>query len=430
MSPPNTAPTRRHPDTEDSATWGRAVAIAVIAFCLLATQAWGGVNAEAQLSCTLLSPACGVRGGDQVNLAVSAEKMGSVRIVKLIIGWYPADAVVAVGAAATGLAQQGAFVVPGAPIVEGGTAEFGMATFGDGISGGGAIANLAVMLAAGIDSTTAVDVWIERAELGASYAERDTLYPHRAVVLINYCDLQGLPLQSSISIRPSRREQLYSAREQAQIADGSPGEALFGARILGSSSSGQDQYVTWTIHNTGAVPVNVVGAAQPVSVEPGGVLTGVSLSDATGISYLILDAGASPPAAGGSAELEACGETSNGVSCAAASVSWHGSPTAITQPAPLLPLRARLFANYPNPFNGETVLPLDVADNGTHLTLSVHDALGRTVRTLTEGALPSGTHRFVWDGRNAEGRPVASGAYFCRLQQDDGAQVVPMVLLR
>jgi flagellar hook assembly protein FlgD len=42
------------------------------------------------------------------------------------------------------------------------------------------------------------------------------------------------------------------------------------------------------------------------------------------------------------------------------------------------------------------------------------DATGRRVRTLWNGELAAGTHRIRWNGRGADGRPVAAGRYWAR----------------
>jgi hypothetical protein len=47
-------------------------------------------------------------------------------------------------------------------------------------------------------------------------------------------------------------------------------------------------------------------------------------------------------------------------------------------------------------------------------TVSIHDVRGRLVRRWT--AAPSGHARISWDGRRDDGRPVASGIYFLRIE--------------
>jgi flagellar hook assembly protein FlgD len=48
-------------------------------------------------------------------------------------------------------------------------------------------------------------------------------------------------------------------------------------------------------------------------------------------------------------------------------------------------------------------------------SLTVHDALGRRVRTVAGGAMAAGTHEVAWDGRTDAGAPVAAGVYVVRL---------------
>ena len=48
--------------------------------------------------------------------------------------------------------------------------------------------------------------------------------------------------------------------------------------------------------------------------------------------------------------------------------------------------------------------------------LAVFDVVGQRVRTLVAESLSAGTHRVVWDGRDAAGVEVGSGVYFYRLR--------------
>jgi hypothetical protein len=93
------------------------------------------------------------------------------------------------------------------------------------------------------------------------------------------------------------------------------------------------------------------------------------------------------------------------------------------------PLALRLGEPWPNPFNPAVSLPLRLAAAGT-LELTIHDLLGRTVRTLAAGTLPAGEHRLVWDGTDAAGRPLASGVYFARLQTAGHLESRRLLLVR
>jgi len=49
--------------------------------------------------------------------------------------------------------------------------------------------------------------------------------------------------------------------------------------------------------------------------------------------------------------------------------------------------------------------------------MTVFDPAGRTIRVLFDRAMQgSGSKNVTWDGKDASGRPVASGIYLCRLE--------------
>lgn len=76
-------------------------------------------------------------------------------------------------------------------------------------------------------------------------------------------------------------------------------------------------------------------------------------------------------------------------------------------------------ANYPNPFNPTTAIPL-VLENDAAVTLTIFDARGRVVRVLHDGALSAGRHEMIWDGRDGTGRKTSSGVYMARVSDDEG----------
>jgi glucose/arabinose dehydrogenase len=69
----------------------------------------------------------------------------------------------------------------------------------------------------------------------------------------------------------------------------------------------------------------------------------------------------------------------------------------------------------PNPFNPRTAFWF-VLSAEVEVRLRLHDTRGRRVRTLVDGPLPQGPHRFEWDGRDDHGRTVASGVYLYELR--------------
>ena len=74
-----------------------------------------------------------------------------------------------------------------------------------------------------------------------------------------------------------------------------------------------------------------------------------------------------------------------------------------------------LAQNFPNPFNGATTIRYTIASPAA-VTLTIFDLLGRGVKVLARSARTPGAYSEAWDGRSADGRPVASGVYYYTLE--------------
>jgi Tol biopolymer transport system component len=89
-------------------------------------------------------------------------------------------------------------------------------------------------------------------------------------------------------------------------------------------------------------------------------------------------------------------------------------PTSGLESAAVGPQAVRLAVS-PNPFRDTATIHLGGAESGS--SLRILNVAGRLVRQI---ALPagawSGTRTVVWDGRDAEGQPVAGGVYYLRLE--------------
>ena len=73
-----------------------------------------------------------------------------------------------------------------------------------------------------------------------------------------------------------------------------------------------------------------------------------------------------------------------------------------------------LFQNYPNPFNSSTIITYEILEE-ENVTLKIHDILGREVRGLVNRPQKAGHYKVNWDGKNNQGKEVASGIYFYQL---------------
>jgi hypothetical protein len=86
-------------------------------------------------------------------------------------------------------------------------------------------------------------------------------------------------------------------------------------------------------------------------------------------------------------------------------------------------LQTRLLQNYPHPFNPETWIPFELA-NDANVSIDIYDSNGVLVRTLALGDTPRGSYvnrdkAVHWDGKNNHSENVASGMYFYTLQTDN-----------
>jgi uncharacterized repeat protein (TIGR01451 family) len=88
-----------------------------------------------------------------------------------------------------------------------------------------------------------------------------------------------------------------------------------------------------------------------------------------------------------------------------------------------------LQPNLPNPFTTATRLAWTQPSAG-RVTLTVHDAAGRRIVTLAEDLFDAGDHAALWDGADADGRPVAAGLYFSRLVVDGQVRTGKLLLTR
>lgn len=100
-----------------------------------------------------------------------------------------------------------------------------------------------------------------------------------------------------------------------------------------------------------------------------------------------------------------------------------GADEAVPAPA------GRGLEAFPNPFNPVTVIAFELAVPG-RVDLSVHDVLGRRLRTLVAGPLEAGRHEVPWGGLGARGERVASGVYFVRLRTEAGAETRKILLAK
>jgi hypothetical protein len=94
-----------------------------------------------------------------------------------------------------------------------------------------------------------------------------------------------------------------------------------------------------------------------------------------------------------------------------------------------IPTRFAVGQSYPNPFNPSAKISFALPSDGRVL-IEVYNIVGRKVITLIDGHKQAGYHSVRWFGKDIQGRPVASGVYFCRVQFGEDADVQKMILLK
>ena len=97
-----------------------------------------------------------------------------------------------------------------------------------------------------------------------------------------------------------------------------------------------------------------------------------------------------------------------------------------------LPSALLLGPPTPNPFSLQTEIAyaIPVGHGPKRVSLSVYDAHGRLVASLSKDNQGPGIHHVTWNGTDRRGQPVPSGVYFYRLTWNGRSKTHSVVLLR
>ncbi|MBB15063.1 hypothetical protein CMK22_07305 [Candidatus Poribacteria bacterium] len=100
----------------------------------------------------------------------------------------------------------------------------------------------------------------------------------------------------------------------------------------------------------------------------------------------------------------------------------------------LTPVETRLLVNYPNPFNPETWIPFELA-NDALVTVRIYGQRGNIVRHMDIGYRSAGYYvtrdkAVYWDGKNDKGEPMSSGTYFYQISAGIYEATRKMIILK
>ncbi len=87
------------------------------------------------------------------------------------------------------------------------------------------------------------------------------------------------------------------------------------------------------------------------------------------------------------------------------------------------PQAPALGQNFPNPFNPTTQIPF--ISDGSHIVITIYDALGREVANVADGVFDPGEHSVTFDAGS-----LPAGTYFCRMQTSTTTQTRKMVFVK
>ncbi|MFO7895791.1 MAG: M14 family zinc carboxypeptidase [Candidatus Cloacimonadales bacterium] len=95
-------------------------------------------------------------------------------------------------------------------------------------------------------------------------------------------------------------------------------------------------------------------------------------------------------------------------------------------------LKTELRGNFPNPFNPETTIRFNLAEQDyAEAQLEIYNVRGQKIKSFDlQSTQLSASNSVVWDGRDQANRSVASGVYFYKLSTADYQASRKMILLK
>ncbi len=83
----------------------------------------------------------------------------------------------------------------------------------------------------------------------------------------------------------------------------------------------------------------------------------------------------------------------------------------------------------PNPFNPETKITIELPVSG-EARIEIYNQRGQLTKTLAAGFYQTGKHSFVFDGKDSDGKTLASGVYVVRVNQGKRIKTSKLVLIK
>jgi len=94
-----------------------------------------------------------------------------------------------------------------------------------------------------------------------------------------------------------------------------------------------------------------------------------------------------------------------------------------------MPQKVEIGQNYPNPFNSETMIEYNTVE-ATDIAIKIFDLLGREIITLVDENKMPGSYTVNWNGKDKDGRDLASGIYYYQAVAGEQKQIRKMTMIR
>ena len=88
-----------------------------------------------------------------------------------------------------------------------------------------------------------------------------------------------------------------------------------------------------------------------------------------------------------------------------------------------------LAQNTPNPFNSYTSITYTVPTE-SHVSIAIYDLMGNEIISLHREKEHTGSHTFIWDGKDSFNNETESGIYFYTIKVGENTKTKKMVLLK
>jgi hypothetical protein len=111
-------------------------------------------------------------------------------------------------------------------------------------------------------------------------------------------------------------------------------------------------------------------------------------------------------------------------------ISVHSDGGFVGNDDPVVPVFLNaLVGNYPNPFYPETTIRYSTAAKGP-VNIDIYNLKGQLVRHLVNENKAAGNYNIVFDGKDSNGRSIASGVYYCKMKAGNFNSTKKMILIK